>query len=391
MKRISLYFLLPVLFPLLLNGQIKIDTYGRILTGELPTYTQDTTKIANVMIHGKNGSYKAGGKLTFGDFGSRAKKSCNVFIGEYSDTDDTDQLWLHGKSGLYITQSGTAEEVVAYYNPQVNARFVFNMNLRANGIDISSDARLKENIEPLTNSLSSLNKLNAVSYNLKSTNTKSSFPATTQNATATLAETTDELNEKEAREIIRERETEEKLSQEASRKRIGLLAQDLQKVFPELVTTDENGMLSIDYIGLIPVIIEGMKEQNAIIAAQSEKIKELEHSNNNNLTNELVPASRKATTEIENISANQNANAFLYQNTPNPFQDQTEIRYFVPEGMQEAYICIFNMQGTLLKKSPTDSSGSLIIRSAELSSGMYIYTLIADGKEIDTKRMILTD
>ena len=36
---------------------------------------------------------------------------------------------------------------------------------------------------------------------------------------------------------------------EASRKRIGFLAQDIQKVLPELVQTDENGMMSIDYIG----------------------------------------------------------------------------------------------------------------------------------------------
>ena len=33
---------------------------------------------------------------------------------------------------------------------------------------------------------------------------------------------------------------------EASRKRIGFLAQDIQKVLPELVQTDENGMMSID-------------------------------------------------------------------------------------------------------------------------------------------------
>jgi hypothetical protein len=35
--------------------------------------------------------------------------------------------------------------------------------------------------------------------------------------------------------------------------------------------------------------------------------------------------------------------------------------------------------------------GSIIINGAELNPGMYLYTLIADGKEVDTKRMILTE
>lgn len=45
----------------------------------------------------------------------------------------------------------------------------------------------------------------------------------------------------------------------------GYLAQDMQKVFPELVLEDEEGYLSIDYIGLIPVLVEAIKEQQAII------------------------------------------------------------------------------------------------------------------------------
>lgn len=46
---------------------------------------------------------------------------------------------------------------------------------------------------------------------------------------------------------------------------IGLSAQEVQKVFPELVSEDEDGFLQMNYIGLIPVLIEGMKEQQFII------------------------------------------------------------------------------------------------------------------------------
>jgi len=40
-----------------------------------------------------------------------------------------------------------------------------------------------------------------------------------------------------------------------------LLAQEVKKVFPELVKENEKGELSVNYIGLIPVLIESIKEQ----------------------------------------------------------------------------------------------------------------------------------
>jgi hypothetical protein len=40
----------------------------------------------------------------------------------------------------------------------------------------------------------------------------------------------------------------------------GLIAQEVQKIFPELVQTDEKGFLSVNYIGLIPHLIESVKE-----------------------------------------------------------------------------------------------------------------------------------
>ena len=50
------------------------------------------------------------------------------------------------------------------------------------------------------------------------------------------------------------------------------------------------------------------------------------------------------------------------------------------------------MQGTLLKTVNLSNTGkgSIIINGGELNAGMYMYSLVANGKEIDTKRMILT-
>ena len=55
---------------------------------------------------------------------------------------------------------------------------------------------------------------------------------------------------------------------------IGVLAQDIQKVFPELVSTDDRDMLAVNYQGLVPVLINGLKEQDAKMKEQDAKMKE---------------------------------------------------------------------------------------------------------------------
>jgi hypothetical protein len=57
---------------------------------------------------------------------------------------------------------------------------------------------------------------------------------------------------------------------------IGLIAQEVEKVFPELVATEKSGLKSIDYSRLTAVLIEAIKEQQGIIREQENKIKELE-------------------------------------------------------------------------------------------------------------------
>ena len=45
------------------------------------------------------------------------------------------------------------------------------------------------------------------------------------------------------------------------RRVIGLIAQEVQRVLPELVQEDENGILSVSYTELIPILIEAFKQQ----------------------------------------------------------------------------------------------------------------------------------
>lgn len=83
---------------------------------------------------------------------------------------------------------------------------------------------------------------------------------------------------------------------------------------------------------------------------------------------------------------------FLNQNTPNPFSQNTIIEYYIPDNAEIANIYVYNMNGAQIMSFmiPEKGQGSITIKGAELTAGMYLYSLIIDGKEVDTKRMILT-
>ena len=189
----------------------------------------------------------------------------------------------------------------------------------------------------------------------------------------------------------------------------GFKAQDIEKIYPELTYKDDStGKYSIDYIGFIPILVEMVQEQQNTIDAQSRKIKELEKeiSANNTFKNprngrkNMMAPSSAIEEETDSVEMDEpveeediTTNAFLFQNSPNPFSTQTEIKYFVPENVDNAVLYVFSLNGNLLLSKPITQTGngSITISGSELTPGMYIYTLAVNGIEADSKRMILTE
>ena len=62
---------------------------------------------------------------------------------------------------------------------------------------------------------------------------------------------------------------------ENKKQKIGVLAQDIEKVFPELVS-ESNGVKSVNYQGLVPVLINALKEQDSKMKEQDNKMNEQE-------------------------------------------------------------------------------------------------------------------
>lgn len=156
-----------------------------------------------------------------------------------------------------------------------------------------------------------------------------------------------------------------------NRSHYGFIAQEVQQLFPELVHEDGDGFLSVNYVELIPLLVQAVQELSAKIESSQSNI--------------------RANTK-ENESKDRFVIAELYQNNPNPFSVDTKIEYRLPKSTQSACLYVYNMSGLQIAEFPIHSFGvgSVIINAGYLEAGMYLYSLIADGQVIDTKRMILT-
>ena len=128
---------------------------------------------------------------------------------------------------LFVQGSGTNRGFIGINTTNPSYRLDVNGTLRATSVTESSDRRLKENISPLTTS--NLQLITGFQYNLKS---DGSF-------------------------------------------HYGVIAQEVEKIFPHMVSTDDQGMKSVAYNEFIPLLIEKVKEQDEEMSNQQSEINKL--------------------------------------------------------------------------------------------------------------------
>jgi hypothetical protein len=230
--------------------------------------------------------------------------------------------------------------------------FINHISTRVS-ITFTSDRTLKQNINYDINTLDRLLKLKPASYNFKPTLVKSA-PEQVQNKIA-------------------------------STKEYGLIAQEVAPIFPELVEKDSiTGLMGIKYVEFIPMLIDAIKIQNDKI----ENLTKLVNANSSNGTLDQSSTNRTQNPSGDNITKSSS----LAQNKPNPFNTETTIEYRVTNSVSECKIIIFDMNGKLIKTYKIRANeNSLVIKANELNQGMYLYSLVVDNTEIDTKKMIITE
>lgn len=260
---------------------------------------------------------------------------------------------------------GTTTNVLGVYVPGRYAGYFDGEtrvvgSLTATSFITPSDIRLKENVILLDgtksgNTIDRVKNLSVVSYNYKS---REYEDLDTASATT-----------------LKLRQLEEKSGKE---RHIGLIAQELREVLPELVTEGQDGYLGVNYTEMVPILLRCIQELK-------EQIDDLRGTDNEG----FIKNAPSATANVGHALLPQTA--ALTQNSPNPFTERTVIRFTLPEDANNAYIYIFDMLGKMLKQMPVDATmSSVTINGYELSAGLYIYSLVVNGKEVDAKRMILS-
>ncbi|MDE6410196.1 MAG: tail fiber domain-containing protein [Muribaculaceae bacterium] len=365
MKKLTLIILSLITLSLGANAQLRVLSNGHIQLGNWGSTTSQPDTTSTISLFG-NGKYNSGALLTFGG-------RTDVSIGETKAPAITPptyrfspQLLLNGSGGI---QYKASTSIIFSYTPgstpifssetgttNVENPFTFNVNLKAPKFLTTSDARCKKNIEPIESLGRDLMELTPVKYNLF---------LSPQLGDETMGKVSKQSNE----------------SKIDSRFSYGFLAQEVQEIFPELVYEDENGLLSLDYNGFIPLLVDAYKDLKAQVAEQQETIA--------NLTSGAKKT--KGTAGIESLYGDDNV--VLMQNRPNPFKATTEIKCHLPQEVSEAFICIYDLNGRQQMRLDIRERGdvAVTVSGSSLQPGMYIYSLIADGNEADSKRMILTE
>lgn len=328
------------------TAQIKVDSEGKV----------DISNTLSVEVPG-----------TSGLFGAPATCGVDLYTNYNSFGTPNDRYFLRGSEYYKYTTIGQQPfSGVTFYvrsDGQIFSKW---------GALQMSDGDTKENVETVVSAMDVISSLRGVKFNYKKeegADANSSRSAVNQDSVL-YSYGADNLD------IARQMRAEE------DRQRIGLIAQEVETVLPEVVRTLPDGHKGIMYSDLVGILVEGLKDLSTQVETLQQEIAEL-----------------KGTDKKDNRKAAPNENkqkveAYLYQNTPNPFNQTTEIAYRLSDACTDASLCIYNLNGQQLKsyQLPTNAhSDKITVSASELTPGMYIYALLIDGQMIDSKRMVLTD
>ena len=329
--------------------------------------------------------------------GTCANPYGGYFYANYATTGNTSY-------GIYA-QVGTSAVSTSYAGYFVGDVYTTGGAHSMTGYLVASDQMFKTNVNAITNPSVILNKLKPRSYY---------YDTTANNGTHF-----------------------------SGKKQYGFIAQELQQVLPELVYNstqqaqlDSAGNvihaaiphLAVNYDGFIALLTAGMQtqqgkidslvtkttHQDSINQALQNQINQIVNNccnstnrnlqqgngiNNNGGINGSSPTNTTSiggtnTTNggaVSNIELASNS-AIIYQNIPHPFGDGTMVKYFVPENTTNAQIVFYDQFGSQLNTFNINQTGAgqINVASTNLAPGTYSYSLIINGKVVDTKRMIKT-
>lgn len=199
------------------------------------------------------------------------------------------------------------------------------------GWNILSDSTLKENVVKIQNGLEKVLKLQGVTYNYKKDNAGKNIPL----------------------------------------RQMGMIAQAVERVVPEVVHTNTDGYKAIAYSNMVGLLVEAIKQEDEKVNCLQRKLDSL---------------------TLLNKQMGINSKARLYPCKSCPADKEANFECYIPADSKNADLLVFDMSGALKKTIAIKGKEeqSINIPGGELLAGMYYYSLMVDGNEIDTRKVIIT-
>ncbi len=367
------------------NWEIPLTTFNYVFSG-LGAVGIGTTCIPTAKLDVLNNQFDVGGNFftnsTFGyNAGVQSWATGSSYqsdgVAGYGNGSGAYSIGIAGYADIFGTSLPTTTSIGIYgavkEPSHVNSWagwFDGNVNINGSGFlmgstPITSDVMFKTNIDTIANPLAILKQLKPITFFLDTTNIYGmNFSGNRQ---------------------------------------YGFKAQDVQTVLPALVSTttkpankDSAGNIihpavtykSLNYNAFFGLYAAAMQKQQTAIDSLTYKYNQLVNccsANSRTTQNNNDKNTNNIDVELSDADI-----VVLIQNIPNPFAEQTTIPYNIPKNANAAQILFYDINGRMIKTVDVTKKGKgqLNVYANDLTNGIYSYTLIIDGKIIDTKKMV---
>lgn len=218
------------------------------------------------------------------------------------------------------------------------------LSVYASSFNVPSDYRIKRNIRTIGDDcIDNLMKINVVKYELKDNNVE-------KEVNDTIATMGDDSLEK---------------NNLLSKEHYGVVAQELQSIYPNLVYEGSDGTLSVNYIEIIPLLIKSIQALNEVVSAfqtNTEEYNKLAMPINNHRGNATI-------TKIS-------------------LSEKLSITCNIPENVTKSVLYIWDTNGTEMYHVVISEHGCVetVVEGEEMDEGIYVCSLITNDEAIDTRR-----
>ena len=150
----------------------------------------------------------------------------------------------------------------------------------------------------------------------------------------------------------------------------GFLAQEVEEVMPDIVHTSEEGEKGINYIAMIPMLVESIQELNAKVAEQTKRIEQLSSHLPSNVVKKLKNS------KIGDCTIDNGVLSFEYN---------------LANNAKESYVLVKSLLGKMEKMIPLSKESNKCVDTVEgLKSGIHVIVLVVDGIHCDSKLITIS-